>query len=247
MKILFFLNEDIHAATALNLLLPILKNYEVKIILSKKVGRVDDLVSELQDLRKFEREGVVEVFVKLAAELRAEIFSYENVNSEIALNDFRDFAPDLAVSIRFGQIFKQALINIPRLGVINLHSGILPNYRGVLATFWAVLNGDREIGTTLHFISDAKIDEGEVIGISRMKVDFAKPLVSNITNLYEGGCLLISEVIGKISRGEKIATIKQGEGKYFSYPTAEDVKKFLEIMPLVDLTPSAPEGKLRDH
>ena len=160
MKILLFLNEDIHAATALSLLVPTLRNYEVKIILSKKVGVVDNLSDELKQLKKCEQDGAAEVFLRLAKGLRAEIFSYENVNSENALTDFGAFAPDLIVSIRFRQIFKQTLINIPRCGVINLHSGILPNYRGVLATFWAILNGDKEIGATLHFISDAKIDEG---------------------------------------------------------------------------------------
>ena len=163
MKILLFLNEDIHAATALNLLVSTLRNYEVKIILSKKVGAVDTLPDELKQLKKFEQDGAAEIFLRLAKGLGAEIFSYDNVNSENVLADFRAFAPDLIVSIRFGQIFKQPLINIPRCGVINLHSGILPNYRGVLATFWAILNGDKEIGATLHFISDAKIDEGEII------------------------------------------------------------------------------------
>jgi methionyl-tRNA formyltransferase len=235
MKILLFLNEDIHAATGLNLLVTTLKNYDVKIILSKKVGNVDSLPDELKQMKKREQEGVAEVFVKLAAELRAEIFSYDNVNSEMALADFKNFAPDLAVSIRFGQIFKQPLINISRLGVINLHSGILPNYRGVLATFWAILNGDKEIGATLHFISDAKIDEGEVIGFSKVAVDFERSLISNINNVYEGGCALIAAAMEKIFRGEKIETTKQSElgaGQYFSYPKAEDVRKFLEVMRL---------------
>lgn len=174
-------------------------------------------------------------FLRLAKGLGAEIFSYDNVNSKNALADFRAFAPDLIVSIRFGQIFKQLLINIPRCGVINLHSGILPNYRGVLATFWAILNGDKEIGATLHFISDAKIDEGEIIGFSKVEVNFHRSLIFNINNLYEGGGALLSEVIGKIFAGEKIKTIKQsdlGVGQYFSYPQAGEVEKFLNIMPL---------------
>jgi len=234
-KILLFLNEDIHAATALRLLFSTLQNHEVKIILSKKVGRVDDLASELQELRCVEKENVADIFVKLAAQLNAEIVSYENVNSEIALADFRDFDPDLAISIRFGQIFKAALIAIPQHGVINLHSGILPNYRGVLPTLRAILNGDKEIGMTLHFITDAKIDEGEVIDFYRVDVDFKRSLFFNINKLYEGASQLVYDVMEKIIRNEEIETTRQseiGEGQYFSYPKKDEVEKFLQVMPL---------------
>lgn len=236
MNLLLFLNSDTHSATALSLLLPTLKNHKIKIILSQKVGNVDDLPRELVEMKKIEQGGVAPLFAQLAADLNSEILNYENVNSEIALRDFQKFSPDLIISIRFGQIFKQALINIPRHGVLNLHSGILPNYRGILATFWAILNGEKKIGTTLHFITDAGIDTGDVIGFFESEIDWNSSLFSNINKLYEGGCALLSRNIKKISAGEKIAVKKQpelGAGKYFSYPRSEDVKKFLQLMPLV--------------
>jgi methionyl-tRNA formyltransferase len=235
MNLLLFLNSDTHSATALSLLLPTLKNHKIKIILSQKVGNVDDLPRELIAMKKVEQDGILPLFAQLAANLNAEIVSYENVNFEIALQDFRKFSPDLIISIRFGQIFKQALINIPRYGVINLHSGILPNYRGILASFWAILNGEKKIGTTLHFISDSGIDSGDIIGFSESEIDWNSSLSSNINKLYEGGCALLSRNIEKISAGEKIVAKKQSEfaaGRYFSYPKSEDVKKFLQWMPL---------------
>ncbi len=235
MNLLLFLNADTHSATALSLLLPTLKNHKIKIILSQKVGNVDDIPQEIIAMKKFEQSGVVDLFVQLAADLNSEILSYENVNSEIALRNFQKFSPDLIISIRFGQIFKQPLINIPRHGVLNLHSGILPNYRGILATFWAILNGERKIGTTLHFIADSGIDTGDIIGFSESEIDWNSSLFSNINGLYEGGCALLSSNIKKISTGEKIVVKKQSEfgaGKYFSYPESEDVKKFLQLLPL---------------
>jgi methionyl-tRNA formyltransferase len=236
MNLLLFLNSDTHSTTALSLLLPTLKNHKIKIILSQKVGNVDDLPRELIAMKKVEQDGVADLFARLAANLNSEISSYENVNSEIALQDFQKFSPDLIISIRFGQIFKQALINIPRHGVLNLHSGILPNYRGILATFWAILNGEKKIGATLHFVTDSGIDTGDVIGFSESEIDWNSTLFSNINRLYEGGCALLSRNIEKISAGEKILVKKQsdfGAGRYFSYPRSEDVKKFLQLMPLV--------------
>ena len=49
----------------------------------------------------------------------------------------------------YRRILKAAAIQIPRHGVLNLHSGLLPAYKGLMATFWATLNGEEEIGCTL--------------------------------------------------------------------------------------------------
>lgn len=235
MKILLFLNNDIHSATALNLLFPALKNHEVKIILSQKVGNVDGLPLELLEMKKHEQNFDQKIFKKFAKFFGHEIATYESVNSENALDDFRKFAPDLAISIRFGQIFKQLLINIPRFGVLNLHSGLLPNYRGILGTFWAILHGEKEIGTTLHFINDSGIDTGKIIGFSKNKIDGNLSLLLNINNLYKSGCELISQSLEKIQNGEENKAVDQsmlGNGQYFSYPKSDDVKKFLALMPL---------------
>lgn len=236
MNLLLFLNSDIHSATALRLLSPQLQNHKVKIILSKKVGNVANLPAELLAMKDFEQQGVEEMFLELSEKIGAEINSFANVNSPEALAVFREFSPDLIISVRFGQIFKDALIATSRYGVLNLHSGILPNYRGILASFWAVLNGEEYLGTTLHFVRDAGIDTGDIIAFSRSKINREASLVENINHLYHEGCELISQALTKISRGEKITTIEQktlGAGNYFSYPNAQDIAKFLPIMRLI--------------
>ena len=75
----------------------------------------------------------------------------------------RAFDADLLISIRFGQIFKAEAIAQPRTGIINLHSGLLPEYKGVMASFWSLLNEEPRLGTTLHWITDKKIDSGALI------------------------------------------------------------------------------------
>ena len=236
MNLLLFLNSDIHSASALQLLSPHLQNHKIKIILSQKVGNVDALAPELLEMKRIEQLGAPEKFLELAGRLNAEIVSFSNVNSSEAVEEFLAFSPDLIISIRFGQIFKPSLIATSRLGVLNLHSGILPNYRGVLASFWAILSGEKNLGTTLHFVRDAGIDTGDIVGFSRTEIDWNLSLVENINNLYQDGCALISQALTKISAGEKIATLDQktlGVGQYFSYPQKEDVAKFLKTMRLV--------------
>jgi len=238
MKIIICLNHDIHAATSLNFLFPHLQKHEVRIVLSQKVGKVDGLAEELGQLRSSEQgEAKFLTFDKIAKFFQAEISSYENINSEIALGDFKEFAPDLIISIRFGQIFRSAVINVPKHGIINLHSGILPNYRGVMPSFWAILSGESRIGKTLHYISDATIDTGAILGFSYLEVDKNRSLFFNINQLYEGGCDLIIDHLEKISAGLEIKILRDknvGEGQYFSYPKSLEVQRFLKIMPLVE-------------
>jgi methionyl-tRNA formyltransferase len=75
-------------------------------------------------------------------------------NSVAGLELIRSLEPDLIVSIRYRRILKDEVIAIPRLGVLNLHSGVLPDYKGVMATFWAMLQNEEMIGATLHRIVD---------------------------------------------------------------------------------------------
>src|SRR5262249_55264885 len=120
------------------------------------------------------------------------------------------------------------LIALPRFGILNLHSGTLPEYRGVLATFWAMLEGANEIGCTLHYVSDGTIDTGPIIETHTLKPDLRRSLLWNVASLYAGGAEMIADAMARLSRGEQLATRQQGpeDGRYFSYPNAEQVAEF---------------------
>jgi len=60
------------------------------------------------------------------------------------------------MSFALGLIIREPVIAHSQYGYINLHSGLLPDYRGVMASFRAMVNGDAEIGSTLHYIQDAE-------------------------------------------------------------------------------------------
>jgi methionyl-tRNA formyltransferase len=78
-----------------------------------------------------------------------------------ALDAVRELAPDLILSVFYGRIFREPMISLPRLGTLNLHFGLLPEYRGNRPMPWAMINGDAP-GMTLHHI-DPGIDSGDVI------------------------------------------------------------------------------------
>ena len=124
-------------------------------------------------------------------------------------------------------ILKDEVIAIPALGVINLHSGLLPSYRGVMATFWAMLNRETEIGTTLHFIDDGNIDAGKTIAFSKLTVNKEKSYLWHVLELYKGGCELILDAVAKFAEQKKINTsIQTKTGNCFTFPSETDLQEF---------------------
>lgn len=80
-------------------------------------------------------------------------------------NDLREFKADLFVVVAF-KILPKSLLELPKIGSINLHASLLPKYRGAAPIHWAVINGEKETGCTVFFL-DENIDTGNII--SRVK------------------------------------------------------------------------------
>ena len=79
-----------------------------------------------------------------------------------AIEEIRAQQPDLIVVVAYGQILPQSLLDIPRWGCINVHTSLLPRWRGASPIQSAILAGDRETGVTLMFM-DAQLDHGDII------------------------------------------------------------------------------------
>jgi methionyl-tRNA formyltransferase len=90
------------------------------------------------------------------------IYQPAKVRTQEAFEFFRRIAPDAVVIIAFGQIIPQRLIEIPRLGWINLHASLLPKYRGAAPIQWAIAEGETRTGLTSMQI-DAGMDTGPML------------------------------------------------------------------------------------
>ena len=254
MKIVLFINKDIEANIAFNLLKPELLNHTVQIFYSDGVGNPDNKPSDLVTLEYFEKWfffNALPTFINDSKITNTfEIFDNNfksfpikkcgNVNSIAFINDMKAFNPDVFISIRFGRIFKDDIIQIPKHGLINLHSAILPYFRGILGTLHAIKENNSTMGCTLHTIPNSGIDTGEIIEIAKLDVNFSKSLFWNIIQLYPLGVEMITKTLKKIELDHCLKTQEQNleEGKYFSLPTANDfehVKNLgMEIITLKD-------------
>jgi methionyl-tRNA formyltransferase len=101
--------------------------------------------------------------VKLAAaNLGIPVFQPERIRRPEALERLTALAPDAMVVVGYGQIIPQSVIDIPRLGIVNVHASLLPAYRGAAPIQWAVANGETRTGVTTMRI-DAGLDTGDML------------------------------------------------------------------------------------
>lgn len=240
MHITVLANRDLASNFALNLLLPALGQHQVTVFLSSRVGRAPPTHPDLAMLQFLEQTLFTELlFPALGARpgtagLKpfAQLFDREPeqlnaVNSAVGMATLAASAPDLILSIRYGGILQAPAIALAPLGVLNLHSGILPDYRGVMATFRAMLDGGSHIGSTLHYIRDAGIDTGDVVAVDTLPLDPRHSYLANVLALYPGGCAMMAAAVAELAHGRAPPCLPQAVGgQYYSFPDAQTLARF---------------------
>lgn len=246
MRIAFLVNRDIESNFALNLLMPELHQSIVGVFVSARVGGARTVPARmLGQLAFIEQELFSELvfplveqtssrgaqyagFAELQRRFGVPVQAITTLKEPSELKKLRDVGADLFVSIRFGKILGTEALGLPARGVLNLHSGLLPEYRGVLATFRALLNGDAEIGCTLHWIDSPAIDAGAIVETARIPVAKEHSLLWHILSLYRPGARLILDAVRRLERGEPVIGKPQdsSNGAYYSFPSDDDMLRF---------------------
>lgn len=98
---------------------------------------------------------------KRARELNLPVVEVDRLDDPAFESSLRSLNADLFVVVAF-RILPENILNIPRLGAVNLHASLLPKYRGAAPIHWAVINGEKETGCTIFFI-EQKVDTGKII------------------------------------------------------------------------------------
>ena len=97
-----------------------------------------------------------------AKEIGIKFINDPNINSDEFLKSISNHECDLYISMSFDQIFKNKILSLPKLGIINCHAGKLPFYRGRNILNWVLINDEKEFGITVHYV-DEGIDTGDII------------------------------------------------------------------------------------
>ncbi len=137
----------------------------------------------------------------VALEAGIHVFQPEKIKSDSAFEFFKRMSPDAVVIIAYGQIVPARLLDIPRLGWINLHASLLPKYRGAAPINWAIVNGETRTGLTTMRI-DPGMDTGPTLLRWETEIlpDETAPELAR--RMAAAGPELMIETLRKYDRGE---------------------------------------------
>lgn len=97
-------------------------------------------------------------------------YTTEFIRQNFVYNKILKFQPDLILSIYFRDIVPNKVLNCAKIACVNLHSALLPEYKGCFASFWAIMNGEKETGITYHYMTE-KVDSGNIILQEKFIID----------------------------------------------------------------------------
>ena len=155
----------------------------------------------------------------VAAGLR--VYQPEKIRSDEALEYFKRTAPDAVVIIAYGQIILQRLIDLPRLGWINLHGSLLPKYRGAAPIHRAILHGDKRTGLTTMRI-DAGLDTGPTLLKFEAEIGPDETAPELYARLSEAGAPLVAETLRALDRGTIAPTPQDNSQASFAPPLKKE-------------------------
>lgn len=117
-----------------------------------------------------------------------------------ALETIRSLAPDLIVVAAYGRILPQEILDYPKYGCINVHSSLLPKYRGAAPIHWSILNGDKETGVTIMHMAH-ELDAGDIIAQVRTPIGPDETVGQVHDRLARLGGELLVQVMADIAAG----------------------------------------------
>lgn len=137
-----------------------------------------------------------------------------HINHPEVLRLVDELEPDL-IAVFGTSLLRGDLLKSGRLGIVNLHGGLSPEYRGADCTFWALYNGEPEkIGCTLHYI-DAGIDTGLLIAHVCPEVRPDDDELALFWRSVKESAQVYAELMQRIVQGESLGVVQHGKGRLY--------------------------------
>ena len=176
---------------------------------------------------------------EVASKYNIPCYQVENIKKDY---DFiKDINPDLILTLAYGQIIPQGLIDIPQYGCLNLHGSLLPKYRGAAPIQYALINNDEITGMSLMEMND-KMDEGKVYASNIIDIAEDDNATSLFVKMGEAAFELVSDCLddylnGKLpgeeqdsSKASYCPTIKKEEEKLNLYDSVERIYGYIRAL-----------------
>ena len=145
--------------------------------------------------------------VALAAGLP--VYQPENFRTDEPVEQLKALQPDIVAVVAYGRILPQRVLDIPRLGCVNIHASLLPQYRGSAPYQWAVLDGLKETGVSAQHMA-LKMDAGDVIDVAKTPIGENETAGELLDRLAVLGADLLSRTLTRFENGS-VEAVRQNE------------------------------------
>lgn len=136
------------------------------------------------------------------------VFQPDSFREEETVEALRELKPDVCAVVAYGRILPQKVLDVPKLGCVNIHASVLPKYRGSAPYQWAVLDGLRETGVTAMYLC-REMDAGDIIDVSKTPIGENETAGELLDRLAELGADLLSKTLRRFASEGKVPAVPQ--------------------------------------
>ena len=128
-----------------------------------------------------------------------------DINALENMERVRAIEPDFIFSFYYRNMIKPVVLEIPRLGSLNLHGSYLPKYRGRAPVNWVVINGETETGATLHYMVE-KPDAGDIVDQEKIKIAFTDTALDVFNKVTQAAVTVVARAWPLLREGKAART-----------------------------------------
>jgi UDP-4-amino-4-deoxy-L-arabinose formyltransferase / UDP-glucuronic acid dehydrogenase (UDP-4-keto-hexauronic acid decarboxylating) len=159
---------------------------------------------------------------ELAGSLSIPVYAPGDINHPLWVKRIRALSPDILFSFYYRNLVRQPILDIPPAGCLNLHGSLLPKYRGRSPINWVLVNGEKETGVTLHYMTP-RPDDGDIVGQKKIDISIEDTAKTLHEKAAEAAVLLLDEVLPQLKAGRAPRSPQdQAKATYWGGRTPED-------------------------
>jgi methionyl-tRNA formyltransferase len=165
---------------------------------------------------------------KLARSRGFPLVEAASVNSQEYIDAVTALRPEMIVSVAAPEIFKSPLLKVASIGCLNIHSGKIPEYRGMMPTFWQMLERKPAVTVTVHEMVP-KLDAGGVVDTFEFPLHGSDSLDRVISGTKQEGARLMIRVLERIAETRAMpatTALDMSKARLFKFPQPDDVRRF---------------------
>jgi methionyl-tRNA formyltransferase len=140
------------------------------------------------------------------------------------LRHLQALAPELMIVVAYGRILPPEMLDLPSVGVLNVHASLLPRYRGAAPINWALIRGEKETGVTIQWLR-YEVDSGPIFLQERMPISAEDNYGTLYNRLAERGAALLGQSLEMLRRGEAVKLPQDAAAVTLAPPLSRELRR----------------------